>query len=80
MRGSLAVVRRRIARLSKQVSRQNCDQPHVVPVVSWVEEDEPAPERPEDDGPTHCACGWEIEYRHYQYRWMTKEEASAEDR
>jgi len=36
MRGSLAVVRRRIARLSKQVSTQNCDHLHVVNEVSTV--------------------------------------------
>jgi hypothetical protein len=65
MRGfSLQAIRARVDRLAVSVGTAGCDGSHVRLHRSTVLNDDPIPDWPPVDVPTHCVCGAELTYLH----------------
>jgi hypothetical protein len=65
MRGSsLQAIRARVDRLAISVGAAGCGESHVRLHLSDVLNDDPEPDWPPVDSPTHCVCGAELTYRH----------------
>jgi hypothetical protein len=65
MRGfSLQAIRARVERLAISAGTAGCDGSHVHLRVSRVWNDDPVPDWPLVDSPTHCVDGAELTYRH----------------
>jgi hypothetical protein len=65
MRGSsLQAIRARVDRLATSVAAADCGGNHVRIHCTDVWNDDPVPDWPPVDSPTHCACGAELTYRH----------------
>jgi hypothetical protein len=65
MRGfSLRAIRARVDRLAISVGASGCGERHVRLHISDVFNDDPEPDWPPPDSPTHCVCGAELTYRH----------------
>ena len=65
MRGSsLRAIRARVDRLAISVGTAGCDGSHVRLHCSDVFNDDPEPDWPPADSPTHCACGAALTYTH----------------
>jgi hypothetical protein len=65
MRGfSLQAIRARVDRLAISVGAAGCEGSHVP--IQWTDvwNDDPVPDWPPADSPTHCVCGAELIYRH----------------
>jgi hypothetical protein len=66
MRGSsLQAIRARVDRLAISVGAAGCRESHVRFQMSDVMNDDPEPDWPPFDSPTHCLCGAELTYRHF---------------
>jgi hypothetical protein len=66
MRGSsLREIRARVDRLAISVGAAGCGESHVRFHMSDVMNDDPEPDWPPFDSPTHCVCGAELTYRHF---------------
>ena len=66
MRGtSLQAIRARVDRLAISVGAAGCGESHERLHVSHVWNDDPEPDWPALDSPTHCVCGAELTYRHF---------------
>jgi hypothetical protein len=66
MRGfSLQAIRARVDRLAISVGTTGCGESHVRLHFSDVWNDNPEPDCPPVDSPTHCVCGAELTYRHF---------------
>jgi hypothetical protein len=66
MRGfSLQAIRARVDRLAISVGAAGCGESHERLHLSDVWNDDPEPDWPPEDSPTHCVCGAELTYRHF---------------
>src|ERR1700730_1867400 len=65
MRGfSLQAIRARVDRLAISVGAAGCGESHERLHISDVHNDDPEPDWPPADSPTHCACGAALTYTH----------------
>jgi hypothetical protein len=63
MRGSsLRAIRARVNRLAMSVGATRCDGSHVCLQCIDVWNDDPIPDWPPVNSPTHCVCGAELTY------------------
>jgi hypothetical protein len=62
---SLRAIRSRVDRLAISVGAAGCGESHVRLQVSDVWNDDPEPDWPPPDSPSHCVCGAELTYRHF---------------